>query len=182
MCKNYSKSKVERFLRHCVYIHFWMLLPCNGILPGAKFTLCPSLAFSYIGNLTAQLSSSGRQPNCGVQQRAPPIFGRAAITLGIGPYFVQLLQCLQDTPLFLQKIRTAMHCCVRTIATSELWQSAQQISSKWIGKWRWLATVFYYVATLLWQVLCFSWSVHVPFWSVIRLSSIWHVNSPTADC
>ena len=23
---------------------------------------------------------------CGVDQRAPPIFGRAAITLGIGPY------------------------------------------------------------------------------------------------
>ena len=30
---------------------------------------------------------SGRQPNCGVEQRAPPIFGRAAITLGIGPHF-----------------------------------------------------------------------------------------------
>jgi len=25
---------------------------------------------------------------CGVEQRAPPIFGRAAITLGIGPYFL----------------------------------------------------------------------------------------------
>jgi len=24
---------------------------------------------------------------CGVEQRAPPIFGRGAITLGIGPYF-----------------------------------------------------------------------------------------------
>jgi len=32
-------------------------------------------------------TSSGRQPNCGVEQRAPPIFGRAAITLGIGPHF-----------------------------------------------------------------------------------------------
>jgi len=27
---------------------FWGLLPPNGILPGAKFTLRPSLAFSYI--------------------------------------------------------------------------------------------------------------------------------------
>ena len=27
------------------------------------------------------------QKNCGVEQRAPPIFGRAAITLGIGPHF-----------------------------------------------------------------------------------------------
>jgi len=31
-------------------------------------------------------SSSGRQPNCGVEQRAPPMFGRATITLGIGPH------------------------------------------------------------------------------------------------
>jgi len=31
--------------------------------------------------------SSGRQPNfCGVEQRAPPIFGRAVITLGIDPH------------------------------------------------------------------------------------------------
>ena len=32
-------------------------------------------------------TSSGRQPNCGVQQRASPIFDRAAIRLGIGPHF-----------------------------------------------------------------------------------------------
>ena len=31
-------------------------------------------------------TSSGRQPNCGVEQRAPPMFGRATITLGIGPH------------------------------------------------------------------------------------------------
>jgi len=65
-------------------------------LPGAKFTLRPSLAFSYIGTGTARHSSIGRQPNCGVvqgmkllnvrMQRAPPMFGWAAITLGIGPH------------------------------------------------------------------------------------------------
>ena len=41
----------------------------DGILSGAKLTLRPSLAFSYIGSipvLTARHSSSGRQPNCGV--------------------------------------------------------------------------------------------------------------------
>ena len=32
-------------------------------------------------------SSSGRQPNCGVEQRAPLIFGKVAITLGTGPHF-----------------------------------------------------------------------------------------------
>ena len=30
---------------------FWGLLPPNGILPGVKFTLRPSLALSYIGSL-----------------------------------------------------------------------------------------------------------------------------------
>ena len=40
----------------------------KGILPGAKFTLPPSLAFSYIGSVTARHSSSGRQPNFGVVQ------------------------------------------------------------------------------------------------------------------
>ena len=34
----------------------------------------------------ARHSSSGRQPNCGVEQRAQPIFGRAAITLDFGPH------------------------------------------------------------------------------------------------
>ena len=29
----------------------------------------------------------GVNRTCGVEQRAPPIFGRAAITLGIGPHF-----------------------------------------------------------------------------------------------
>jgi len=41
---------------------------------------------SRLGSVTARHSSSGRQPNCGVEQRAPPIFGRATITLGIGPH------------------------------------------------------------------------------------------------
>jgi len=37
--------------------------------------------------LAALLHGSGRQPNCGVEQRAQPIFGMAAITFGIGPHF-----------------------------------------------------------------------------------------------
>ena len=71
-----------------LYIHFWSLLFPNGILLGAKFTLRPSLAFSYSGGVTARHSRSGHQPNCGVEQTAPPIFGRAAITLGIGHILV----------------------------------------------------------------------------------------------
>jgi len=44
-------------------VHFWGLLPRDGILPGANFTLHPSLVFSYIGSVTAWHSSSQRQPN-----------------------------------------------------------------------------------------------------------------------
>ena len=46
-----------------LYIHFWGLLSPNGILPRAKFTLHSSLAFSYIGSVTARHSSSGHQAN-----------------------------------------------------------------------------------------------------------------------
>jgi len=48
-------------LVHCTF--FGALAP-KGILPRAKFTLRQSLAFSYIGNVTARQSSSGREPNC----------------------------------------------------------------------------------------------------------------------
>ena len=69
-----------------LYIHFRGLLPPDGILPRAKFTLRPSLAFSYISSVTARQSSSGSAKLCGIELRAPPIFDRAAITLGIGPH------------------------------------------------------------------------------------------------
>ena len=52
-----------------LYIHFRGLLSRNGILPGAKFTLRPSLALSYIGSVTARHSSSGRQPNVAALSR-----------------------------------------------------------------------------------------------------------------
>jgi len=46
-----------------LYIHFRGLFPPDGILSGAKFTLCTGDAFSNIGSATALHSSSGRQPN-----------------------------------------------------------------------------------------------------------------------
>jgi len=65
-------------------------LPCNGILTCAKFTLRLHLAFSYIPiywqRYCTALEQWASAKICGVQQRAPPIFGRAAITLGIGPH------------------------------------------------------------------------------------------------
>jgi len=81
------------------YIHYWGLLPPNGILPRAKFTASKSCV--YIFSVTARHWSSERQPNFAawykewnyrafatrhIHQKAPPIFRRAAITLGIGPH------------------------------------------------------------------------------------------------
>jgi len=47
--------------------------------------LCVQVLRSPLFRVIAQHSSSGRQPSCGVQQRATPVFGRAAIMLGIDP-------------------------------------------------------------------------------------------------
>jgi len=59
---------------------------------------CKFQLVSHLGSVTARHhSSSGRQLNCGVEQRAPPMFGRATITLGIGPhsscYVIALMFC-----------------------------------------------------------------------------------------
>jgi len=56
-------TKLAVFWAGTRYIHFRGLLPPGGILPGAKFTLRPNHAFSYIGSVTARNSSSRRQPN-----------------------------------------------------------------------------------------------------------------------
>jgi len=69
-----------------LYIHFRGILPRNGILPGAKFTLRPSLALSYIDSVIARHSSRGVSQT--VRRWAPSIFGRAAITLSLAHILV----------------------------------------------------------------------------------------------
>jgi len=68
-------------LAHHVYTFGGGLLPPNGILPGAKFALRPSLAFSYNGSGRP----TARHLLNSIQQMAPPIFGgwpwRWALTL-----------------------------------------------------------------------------------------------------
>jgi len=61
---------------HTIYTFSGALAP-NGILPGSKFTLRPSLAFSYIVSVTARHSNSGHQPNFAVFSR-----GRHLISAG----------------------------------------------------------------------------------------------------
>ena len=43
--------------------------------------------FRVLAALLHGISVVGVNKICGVEQRAPHIFGRAAITLGIGPHF-----------------------------------------------------------------------------------------------
>jgi len=76
-----------------LYMHFRGLLPPDRILPGGKFTFHPSLVFSYIGSVLLHgTPAAGDVRRCtrnGITElshRAPPIFSRAAITLGIGPH------------------------------------------------------------------------------------------------
>jgi len=45
------------------YIYIFGVLSPNGLLPGAKFTLRPSLPFSYICSVTAWHWNNMRQPN-----------------------------------------------------------------------------------------------------------------------
>jgi len=59
-------------LVHHVYI-FGALAP-NGIMQGAKFTLGVSLAFFYIGSVTARHSSSGCQPNFAALSRGRHLY------------------------------------------------------------------------------------------------------------
>jgi len=95
---NGSPPNFARCLAVCwagiLYVHFRGLLPPNGILPGAKFTLRSCLAFCF-GSVTARNWSSGRRPNFAAwyrewnygtfapyhfQKRAPPIFrGRPSL-------------------------------------------------------------------------------------------------------
>jgi len=52
-----------RLLRWYNIYSFSGVLAPDGILSGAKFTLRPSLALSYVGSITARHSSRGHQRN-----------------------------------------------------------------------------------------------------------------------
>jgi len=81
-------------LVHYIYTFSRALAP-NRILPGAKFTLRPSLAFSYIAALlhgtwavgiSQTLRHGTRNGITELSQRAPSIFGWAAFALGISSH------------------------------------------------------------------------------------------------
>ena len=77
-----------------------------GIFPGAKFTLRPSLRSPILSALLHATPAAGvsqtlrrgtRNGITELSQRAPLIFGRAAITFGIGPHFFpRLISAVAD--------------------------------------------------------------------------------------
>jgi len=69
----------------------------------------------WYGPVVWGTSSTGRQPNCGVEQRAPPIFGRAVITLGIGPHSSYHLHCVSKNVPSLTCYNLYIHGSIATI-------------------------------------------------------------------
>ena len=71
-------------------VHYIYIFGCS--CPQRNFTMCKihfasksCILLYYLRCCTAlELWASAKL--CGVEQRAPPVFGRAAITLGIGPH------------------------------------------------------------------------------------------------
>jgi len=84
---NQALHDVGRLLAATLYIHFRRRLPTNGILNGAKFTLRPSLHGIPAEGVSQTLRHGTRNEITELSQRAPPIFGWVAITLGIGTHF-----------------------------------------------------------------------------------------------
>jgi len=58
-----------------------------GLLAAEIVSLVWGTAANFNGFRFLAALQATAQPNCGVEQRAPPVVGRAAITLGIGPHF-----------------------------------------------------------------------------------------------
>ena len=107
----HRSMEVTKLFAQCLAVswagtqHFRGLFSPIRILPGAKFTLRPHLALSYIGSVTARDSSSGRQLNCAPlhDMELAGIFtscDRSAIPFNIG--WSNCLVC------------TVLHCCLIT--------------------------------------------------------------------
>jgi len=67
---------------------------CGWDWSGSLGHPCKFQRVSHLGSITARHSSMWAPAKlCGVEQRAPPIIGRAAITLGIGPHSSLIILC-----------------------------------------------------------------------------------------
>ena len=90
-CK-YGKEQSGRFLGWYAICTFLGALAPNRIMSGTEFTLRPSLAFSYIGSVTARHSleqwalAEVTELSLLFSTEGATYIPRSAIMLGIGPY------------------------------------------------------------------------------------------------
>jgi len=124
-----------------LYIHFRGLLPHYGILPGAKFTLRPSLALSCIGSITARHSSSGHQPNFAALSRGchlysagwPSRWALAHILVGIMDYLPNsnwpTIQLTDSRNQLIDKLTYHMNEKLETASIAELLQNQQHVQN-----------------------------------------------------
>jgi len=84
-------------LVHYIYIHFWGLLPPDENFARCKIHLRPSLAFSYIGSITARHLSSGHQQNLAAFSRGCHLYSAGQPSRWASAHILELftLMCSQ---------------------------------------------------------------------------------------
>jgi len=96
--------------------------PRNGTLCQVQYSLWPSLAFSYIGNVTARHSISGRQPNFVAFTRGRHLYlaGRSS-SWPLAHILVVVVVCYC-------RLQKKYHVCIDTGKTSHVHMSIQSNS------------------------------------------------------
>jgi len=120
------------FTQCLALIHFRRLLLCNGILPGAKFTLHPpSLALSYWKRYCTAVEQWVGAKLWGIEHTAPPTFGRATIRLGIGPHssFLLIYTASLKRILILREMKRHHQCLPGLLPCSQTVQRRPQATS-----------------------------------------------------
>jgi len=106
-----GKTVKQQYLLH-MSSQYGELRPTGGWDRSGSF-LAPQListAFASWQRYCTALEQRARAKLCGVEHRAPPIFGRATITLGIGPHssFIKIfIICCRCT---LRRLLSWQHC------------------------------------------------------------------------
>jgi len=88
---------------------------------------CKFQRVSHLGSVTVRHSSIGHQPNCGVDQRTPPIFGRAAIMLGIGTNIYTCTTCIGYRIRATCTIKSLHHFVHAALYTTTLQVDTQEV-------------------------------------------------------
>jgi len=83
-----TKARIDNRKKNLLSSNISSTCPHNMVKFGSLAAEIVTLVGDTPGNFNgfSVLAALASAKLCGVEQRAPPIFGRAAITLGIGPH------------------------------------------------------------------------------------------------